>query len=182
MKHRGFTLIELLVVVIIIGVLTSIAVPQYRKALDRARTAEVMQMLPALYEARERWILENGYHWSGNRIVNAAGKPVDPTLDQLDIELKVKPTSPTNKTYFFTNNFTYSLLGYYWNLGGGAGSQMVYATPNFNVKNRNNLPGMLISYNGGEVCCSIVINIVNEESCERLNIPACPPLHDGGGN
>ena len=59
MKQTGFTLIELLVVVMIAAVLTSIAMPQYRTAMDRSKAAEATQMLPALFEARERWMIEN---------------------------------------------------------------------------------------------------------------------------
>ena len=36
----GFTLVELLVIVMILGILSSIALPQYRRSVERARVAE----------------------------------------------------------------------------------------------------------------------------------------------
>ena len=38
--NKGFTLIELMVTVLIVGILASIAMPQYRKAVERSRAAE----------------------------------------------------------------------------------------------------------------------------------------------
>ena len=38
--HKGFTLIELMITVLIVGILASVALPQYRKAVERSRSLE----------------------------------------------------------------------------------------------------------------------------------------------
>ena len=57
---RAFTLIELLVVVLIIGILAAVAVPQYQKAVKKARLAEVFSVFSSTQQAVNAYLLEKG--------------------------------------------------------------------------------------------------------------------------
>jgi len=61
LNRKGFTLIELLVVVLIIGILSSVALPQYTQAVEKSRASEALQTISGLKKAFNMYVLENGF-------------------------------------------------------------------------------------------------------------------------
>ena len=79
---KGFTLIELLVVVLIIGILAAVAVPQYQKAVDKARFMRILPALESILKAEDAYYLANGTFTD--------------SLEELDIELPGTMTANKN--------------------------------------------------------------------------------------
>ena len=92
---KGFTLIELLVVVLIIGILSAVAMPQYSRAVEKSRSIEALTNLRAIITAMQLYKMANG---------QAAQE-----LDALDITLSGEKIN--DKTVKL-KNFTYDIRNF----------------------------------------------------------------------
>lgn len=87
-RRSGFTLLELMIVIIILGILASVAIPQFTKSVRRSRTGEAKANISALRGAEMRYFNEWG--------------AITATLNNLDVE------NPNNVT---GARFSYSVTG-----------------------------------------------------------------------
>ena len=80
-KYEGFTLLELIIVIIVIGILSSVALPRYQIVVEKSRVAEAKHILGEIRFAQMRYYNQY-YTWSNN-------------MNNLDLEIP-------NTSKFFT--------------------------------------------------------------------------------
>lgn len=62
--RKGFSLIEMMVVVIVVGILSSIALPQYQQAVGKSRTNEAIATLGMIISAQDQYYVRKGQYTS----------------------------------------------------------------------------------------------------------------------
>ncbi len=119
--RKAFTLIELLVVVLIIGILAAVALPQYQKAVDKARASELFVLLRNIKTEQEVFYLANDRY------------AADCTELGIDLPAGFQETEPdADPGYYALDKGGYE-IGLKCNLIGSETLMGTYANDNFNI-------------------------------------------------
>ena len=95
-KSKGFTLIEMLVVVLIIGILAAVALPQYKKSVEKSKLTEALMNFQVIYNSAQRHLLMDYPSEEGFDL-----------MDILDVELSGGEWNEDGEEYT-TKDFKYS--------------------------------------------------------------------------
>ena len=95
-NKKGFTLLELLIVVLIIGILSAVALPGYRKSVEKSRVADALTTMQTVAKSEHDWYLRKNNYTKD--------------FSDLDIDLTDKNGNKADNATFKTDLYTYELL------------------------------------------------------------------------
>ncbi len=146
MNNKGYTLMEVLVTVLLIGILSAIALPQYTKIVERQKGSEIIQVLAALGQSQERYFAVNEVYAKDFKFLDA---------DITDINTGRLATSAT----LFTKNFKIELSS-----ENSEAEAKITATrsggQSYKIERKNST---------GKICCGND-NTVDSDICDVLDI------------
>ena len=90
---RGITLMELMIVVVIIGILTAIAFPNYREFVARAKRTEAKAALLQIATNQERFYLQNSTFTTDLTLLGFATDPYQTDSDSYSVAVTAADAS-----------------------------------------------------------------------------------------
>ena len=108
-NSKGFTMIELLAVVVIMGLLTTIAVPAVYKYVTRARGTSTDTMMKSTFEAAENYMMDHNMIIKKDKDTFEEAEPISiaTLVEEQYLEPLIDPISNSNRCDTDTNSKVY---------------------------------------------------------------------------
>ena len=158
---KGFTLIEILTVIIIIGILASIALPQYNSVVEKSKFTKAEVMAKSIYDSCERYVAQWGVE-TYDAVPNDSNGNTRKLISRMDIgDSRLLPPGFSLVDNVITGSgFSYQLLDAGSPYPSTLGECYVQIT-----RVGGSYDGAIISFDGGKFRC-----LNNTEACETYGV------------